>query len=262
MRPNAWMANRQGAPPVNTLAWLGVKFSLEGVNCPWHIKKEVQQDYIKIEGPTPGFPVTTPHELSPPLHTASSLRPATAPATSCWGSPWHSGQTQPCIKQVHHHPRLTGHLSTTSHCRDLNQADQSLPISQEVSKLHTLLPTRSRYSSQQPCPVWAVPARLGSRLYLCGSEASGAFCPIITFPTLSPGDWLPWEGERVGGVSWEFSCGVTEAQTLTSILLLLLYVWKNLASREGSAFTGFLRCHWVDDWVWLKLNSILGCCAV
>ena len=47
---------------------------------------------------TPGCPVTTPVKPGLSLHTASSLRPTTAPATSCWGSLWPSGQAQPCIQ--------------------------------------------------------------------------------------------------------------------------------------------------------------------
>jgi len=59
---------------------------------------------------------------------------------------------------VHRDPRLTGRLSTTSHCRDVDRADQLHPIWQEVSALCTLLPTRSLYFSQHPCPVLQPPS--------------------------------------------------------------------------------------------------------
>jgi len=62
---------------------------------------------------------------------------------------------------------------------------------------------------------WAVPARLGSRPSQCRSKPSRIFCPVTTFPSLSSGDWLPWERESFGGGFWESCCGATEALTLT-----------------------------------------------
>ena len=63
--------------------------------------------------------------------------------------------------------------------------------------------------------MWAVRARLCSRPSPCGSKPSRILCPVTIFPRLSSGDWLLWEGERVGGGFWESCCGATEAQTLT-----------------------------------------------
>jgi len=109
MRSNAGTSNRQGdvdlreaqvsAPQLTLgLAWLAKSIS-ERVICQWHIKKEALQDYIKIVGSTPGCPIMTPRGLGLPLHTVSSRRPTTAPATSCRNSPRPSGQAQPCIKR-------------------------------------------------------------------------------------------------------------------------------------------------------------------
>jgi len=48
-------------------------------------------------------------------------------------------RSSPAVHQaVHHHPRLTGNFSTTSHRRDVDRADQSLPIRQEG--FHTTRP--------------------------------------------------------------------------------------------------------------------------
>jgi len=76
--------------------------------------------------------------------------------------------------------------------------------------------------------VWAVPARLRSRPSPCGSKPARIFCRVTTFPRLSSGDWLPWEGERVGGGGgfWESCCGANEARTLTHSSLCCNLIWQ------------------------------------
>jgi len=113
MRSNAGMAIRQGdvdlcfaqfAAPVNTFSWLGLgprEVLSEISNCPTLKKKlSVTTTRQETRRPTtrPRCLMDRAHHRSS-RHTASSPRPATTPATSCWGSSWPLVRAQPCIKR-------------------------------------------------------------------------------------------------------------------------------------------------------------------
>ena len=105
----------------------------ERSNCPQHIEKEAQQDYIKKRDATPDWPATMPRGPgTPPLIWAYSKQPSANNCTSHQLPKFTVAlRSSPAVHQaVHHHPWPTGRLSTTSHRRDADQADQSLAIRQ------------------------------------------------------------------------------------------------------------------------------------
>ena len=152
MQSNAGMANRHGdvdlrkaqvsAPPLTL--WLGMATRFihsERSNCPQHIEKEAQQDNNPTGDTMPDCPATMP--CGPDtllLIRAYSKQPSASNNTGHKLLRFTMAlRSSPAMHQaVHHHSRLTGRFSTTSHHRDVDQADQSLPIRQEV--FHTTRP--------------------------------------------------------------------------------------------------------------------------
>jgi len=102
----------------------------ERSNCPQHIEKEVLQDTSRQETRLPGHDASwTGHTTAHPgIQQAADGQQLHRPlAAEVYRGP-HLTSTA-VHSAVHHHPRLTGRFST-SHHRDADRADQSLPIRQ------------------------------------------------------------------------------------------------------------------------------------
>ena len=154
-------------------------------NCPQHIEKEAQQDYIKTGDTTPDCLATVPcGPGTPPLIWAYSKQPSASNNTghqllrftiALWSNP-------AAHQAVYHHPRVTGHSSMTSPCRDMDQADQSLPIWQEVFTLHALLQTRTTSRPLSRLQTVQLTLDINKYCYICAVMQ----LPIKCNPTVPP----------------------------------------------------------------------------